>query len=271
VTRLATVWNEYGRWTALVRGDRFVVLPDMDPELASLRTIAGGGPLRMQSAEGFADSESPDRWHALAGARLGPAVPDPGAIYTIGSNYRALDEPPGTRPDRPPVFGKAPTSVTGDGALLAWDRTLTANVMGECELGVVLGPDASVLGYTIVNDVTSQDPWLDGDQWLLGKSMPGFCPVGPWIVSADELDPSDLRLGFRVNGITVQDGRTSQMRFSIPEIVAYLSAHVALRPGDLIATGTPARTGPDAQRTLQPGDVMTAWIDGIGELSNPVG
>ena len=118
---------------------------------------------------------------------------------------------------------------------------------------------AHVFGYTIVNDVSSRDPWLDGDQWLLGKSMPGFCPVGPWVVTADELDPA--RPPPRLHDQRrrpIQDGRTSQMRFSIAEIISYLSRHVTLRPGDLIATGTPARLagplGPD--RHLQAGDVV---------------
>lgn len=202
----------------------------------------------------------------------GPTEPwETRAIYTIGSNYRGPTESHGVRPVRPPVYGKASTSVARDGATLRWDRALTAKVVGECELGVVLGPDASVFGYTIVNDVTSQDPWLDGDQWLLGKSMPGFCPVGPDIVTADALDPSDIALRFTVNGELVQDGRTSQMRFSIAEIVAYLRAHLTLRPGDLIATGTPPRIGPLAERDLQPGDVMTCRIDGIGELTTTIG
>jgi 2-keto-4-pentenoate hydratase/2-oxohepta-3-ene-1,7-dioic acid hydratase in catechol pathway len=160
--------------------------------------------------------------------------------------------------------------VVGANSVVSWDRSLTANVNGECELGIVIGEGASVLGYTIVNDVTSQDPWLDGDQWLLGKSFPGFCPCGPDIVAAGELDTTDLRLGFNVNGVVVQDGRTSQMRFTIEEILRYLSAHIALMPGDLIASGTPIRIGPDAQRHLQPADTMTCWIDGIGELTNTI-
>jgi 2-keto-4-pentenoate hydratase/2-oxohepta-3-ene-1,7-dioic acid hydratase in catechol pathway len=194
-----------------------------------------------------------------------------GAVYTIGLNYNDPANPDVAGPQRPLVYGKASSSATGHGSVVTWDRSLTANVHGECELGVVIGASGSVLGYTIVNDVTSQDPWLDGDQWLLGKSMPGFCPVGPWIVPADELDPADLRLGFTLNGVTVQDGRTSQMRFSIAEIIAYIGAHIELRPGDLIATGTPARIGPDAARFLQPTDDMTAWIEGIGELTNTIG
>jgi 2-keto-4-pentenoate hydratase/2-oxohepta-3-ene-1,7-dioic acid hydratase in catechol pathway len=155
---------------------------------------------------------------------------------------------------------------------ITWDRSLTPNVDAEVELGVVVGPLADVFGYTIVNDVSSRDPWLDGDQWLLGKSMTGFCPVGPWIVTADELDPAMLRLGCQVNGAPIQDGATDQMRFGIGEILDYLNRHVALRPGDLIATGTPSRLagpiGPDEH--LHAGDVVTCWIDGIGELTTHI-
>lgn len=194
-----------------------------------------------------------------------------GAIYTIGLNYLDPAQPKEPGPERPLVYGKASSSATPDGSVIAWNRSLTANVNGECELGVVVGASSSILGYTIVNDVTSQDSWLDGDQWLLGKSMPGFCPVGPWIVPAAELDTADIRLGLTINAASVQDGRTSQMRFSIAEIMEYLGSHVALRPGDLIATGTPVRMGPSAARHLQPGDVMKCWIDGIGELTNTIG
>ncbi len=114
--------------------------------------------------------------------------------------------------------------------------------MGEPAWSVAAADAArKILGYTIVNDVSSRDGWLDGDQWLLGKSMPGFCPVGPSVVTPDEFDPSDVRLGCTINGEAIQDGRTSDMRFSIAEVIAYLSRHVRLEPGDLIATGTPAR------------------------------
>jgi len=113
-----------------------------------------------------------------------------------------------------------------------------------------------------------RDPWLDGDQWLIGKSMPGFCPVGPWIVTPDELDPADLRLRCTINGTAIQDDTTSAMRFGIAEIISYLSHHVALRPGDLIATGTPARlaTPPGPERHLEPGDTVVVSIDGIGDM-----
>lgn len=209
-------------------------------------------------------------------------VPRPGAIYTVGLNYRVPGEPDGAGPERPLIYGKAPSSLASDGVTLTWDRRLTANIDAECELGVVIGREAwrvdaadaldHILGYTIVNDVSSRDPWLDGDQWLVGKSMPGFCPAGPRLVPVEELDPTDLRLGCTINGEPIQDGRTSQMRFSIGEIVEFLSHHLALRPGDLIATGTPPRMpgppGPD--RHLEPGDVVTCWIEGIGELTTMV-
>jgi 2-keto-4-pentenoate hydratase/2-oxohepta-3-ene-1,7-dioic acid hydratase in catechol pathway len=198
------------------------------------------------------------------------AVTKPGAIYTVGLNYDGPGAAP--RPERPLIYGKAPSSVVGEGATISWDRSLTANVDPEVELGVVMGADGGIFGYTIVNDVSSRDPWLDGDQWLLGKSIPGFCPVGPWIVTPDGLDPTDLRLGCAINGEAIQDGRTSDMRFSIAEVIAYLSRHVRLEIGDLIATGTPARlaTPPGPDRHLQAGDVVTTWIEGIGELTTTI-
>jgi len=214
--------------------------------------------------------ESPGGDVPLATVAFGPAIPEPGAIYTVGLNY----DGPGAAamPERPLIYGKAPTSVGAHRGRLTWDRSLTARVDAECELGVVMGVDGAVFGYTIVNDVSSRDPWLDGDQWLLGKSMAGFCPVGPWIVTPDELDPSDLQLGCTINGVPIQDGRTSEMRFSIDEQVTFLRRHVELRPGDLIATGTPAGIGITRKPMvlLTPGDTCRIEIDDIGAIENPV-
>ena len=193
-----------------------------------------------------------------------------GAVYTVGLNYRDPANPDAPGPERPLIYGKARSALTAHGQPISWDRSLTANVDGECELGAVIGGAGTILGYTVVNDVTSRDAWLDGDQWLLGKSLPGFCPVGPVIVPAEAVDPSDLHLTFSINGVTVQDARTSLMRFSIEQILEYLGRHIALREGDLIATGTPGRIGPLSDRHLQPGDTMTCWIEGIGEITNTV-
>ena len=292
--RFATILrdgSEHGRASpAVVRDERYLPLELPGGALDSVRSIAGAGRDGMRRIRAWIDAQPDGAWRPVRDAGLGPAIPDPGAIYTVGLNYRSPgvvigDGPeadPG-RPDRPLVYAKAASSVAQHGAMLDWDHALTPNVDAECELGVVIGREARnvppgdalshVFGYTIVDDVSSRDPWLDGDQWLLGKSMPGFCPVGPWIVTADELDPANLRLGCTVNGIAIQEGRTSAMRFGIAEVIAYLSRHLVLRPGDLVATGTPARLpgpiGPDEH--LRPGDVVTAWIEGIGELTTTIG
>jgi 2-keto-4-pentenoate hydratase/2-oxohepta-3-ene-1,7-dioic acid hydratase in catechol pathway len=268
--RLATIETDGTFTAALIEGER--VWPLGDAGFTSVREIAAGGSAALDQVAAWADTHRDAGWLALDEVTLGPAIADPGAIYTIGLNYAPADGPDTGRPERPLVFGKVPTSAAADGATLTWDRSLTPNVDAECELGVVVGPSAGVFGFTIVNDVSSRDPWLDGDQWLLGKSMPGFCPVGPWIVTADELDPVGLRLGCQVNGTPIQDGSTDQMRFGIDEILAFLNRHVPLRPGDLIATGTPARLagpiGPDDH--LRPGDVVTCWVEGIGELETTI-
>ena len=279
---LATIATDEGQAVAAVRDGTVIPLaPHLD--LGSMRDICAQGGPALDRIRAWIDRGQSPGGLAVDEVALGPAVPDPGAIYTVGLNYAASDGPDPDRPERPLIFGKAAAAVGGDGARVHWDRSLTANVDPECELGVVIGAEAfgvsaseamsHVFGYTCINDISSRDEWLDGDQWLLGKSMPGFCPVGPWIVTADALDPDDLRLGCRINGVPVQDGRTSRMRFAIPEIVAFLSRHVRLRPGDLIATGTPARLagplGPD--RHLEPGDEVTVWIEGIGELRSAIG
>lgn len=275
------------RFATLIENDRYrVAIADADrllpldvAGLHGLRQIAGGGSEAVARAVAWAAAQPASAWLPAERAALGPAVPDPGAIYTIGHNYRPAGTTDDGGPERPLVYGKAASSVAGHHSRLGWDRSLTANVDAECELGVVIGAAAfevpaekamdHVFGYTIINDVSSRDPWLDGDQWLIGKSMPGFCPVGPWIVTSDELDPTDLRLGCTVNDVPIQDGRTSQMRFGIAELIAFLSRHVRLMPGDLIATGTPERlSGPmGPERHLEAGDVATAWIEGIGELT----
>jgi len=280
--RLATIL-EGGRYrVAVVRDDRWLGLGLTEPGLDTMRGISGSGAAGLRQIREWVERQPESAYRPLDAVELGPAMPDPGAIFTIGLNYATPGVPDVIGPERPMVFAKLPTSVTGHGSVISWDPSLTANVDAECELGVVIGIEAfavpsvdamrHVFGYTCINDMGSRDPWLDGDQWLLGKSMAGFCPVGPWIVTSDELAPEDMRLRCTVNGVAIQDGNTTQMRFSIPEVISFLSRHTVLRSGDLIATGTPARLdgpfGPD--RHLEAGDVVTAWIEGIGELTTTI-
>ena len=281
--RLATLVDGAVPRVAIVRDDRCLGLDPAEPGFASMRSVAAGGPELLARVASWADAQPPSDWVGLEDVVIGPAVTDPGAIYTIGHNYRSAGQASEEAPERPLVYGKAASSVGAHGTTLTWDRSVSDDVDAEVELGVVVGASAfnvpperamqHVFGYTIINDVSARDPWLDGDQWLIGKSLPGFCPVGPWVVTADSLDPDDLALGCRINGETIQDARTSLMRTRIGEILSYLSRHVRLEPGDLIATGTPSRlsTPPGPGRRLRGGDEVTAWIQGIGELTTHIG
>lgn len=279
--RLATILVEGRPRAAVMRDDdRVVEIDTRATGLAGIRAIAAGGPAALGRLQLWLESQAADAGMPLDAVTLGPAVPDPGAIYTVGLNYEGPGAAP--RPERPLVYGKAAASVAGHGATLAWDRDVTDDVDAEVELGVVIGAPAfrvtpedamaHVFGYTCINDVSARDERLDGDQWLLGKSMPGFCPVGPWIVTADAFDPANVGLRCTIDGAPIQEARTSSMRFGIPEIVAYLSQHLELRPGDLIATGTPARlaTPPGPDRRLRAGDIVTVSIEGIGRLTTTI-
>jgi 2-keto-4-pentenoate hydratase/2-oxohepta-3-ene-1,7-dioic acid hydratase in catechol pathway len=285
--RLATILEDGRASPAIVRDGRVLALPAGDLALASLRAIAAGGQDVLQRVREWADRQPAGSGRSIESVRFGPLIPDPGAIYTIGLNYTTAgaDDADRLEPatsERPLVYGKLPTSVVGHGSVVTWDRSLTADVDPEVELGVVIGATAlavspetamdHVFGYTCVNDTSSRDPWLDGDQWLLGKSFAGFCPVGPWLVTPDEIEPEGLRLGCTVNGVPIQEDTTAHMRHSVAEVISYLSRHTVLRPGDLIATGTPGRLeGPlGPERHLRPGDRVTVWIERIGELTTTI-
>ena len=159
-------------------------------------------------------------------------------------------------------------------------RDVTSAVDYEAELAVVIGktgrdiaPEQAydhIWGYTIVNDVTARDRQRNHKQWFLGKALDTFCPMGPWITTADELDPANLTVKCWVNGELRQDANTSDLIFDIPTLVATISAGLTLQPGDLIATGTPAGVGIgfNPPRFLKAGDEVSIWIAGIGTLIN---
>jgi 2-keto-4-pentenoate hydratase/2-oxohepta-3-ene-1,7-dioic acid hydratase in catechol pathway len=185
-------------------------------------------------------------------------------------------------PDAPIVFTKAPETVVGTGDPIIIPHALTSQVDYEAELGVIIGKggrgicrDAAlehVFGYTIINDVTARDLQVRHKQWFIGKSIDTFCPMGPWIVTADEIDGADLAIKSWVNGELRQDANTADLIFDIPTLIETLSAGLTLIPGDVIATGTPAGVGIgfNPPRFLAPGDEIAIEIGGLGRLCNPV-
>lgn len=213
-------------------------------------------------------------------ALLGPCVPRPRQIFGIGLNYRDhAQEAKLPEPKQPMVFTKFPSCVSGARAPIA----LTSETVDwEVELVVVIGQTAQsvstedaltyVAGYCVGQDVSDRRLQFSDvpPQFSLGKSAPGFGPVGPWLVSRDTVDWANLKLTCDVNGQRMQDGKTSDMLFGVPELVAFLSRHCTLLPGDLIFTGTPAGVGStrSPRQYLRPGDVVRSEITGLGVLEN---
>jgi 2-keto-4-pentenoate hydratase/2-oxohepta-3-ene-1,7-dioic acid hydratase in catechol pathway len=242
------------------------------PPGASMRDlIAAGTPLT-------ASLDAP-----LADATLAPPL-IPGKIVAIGLNYLDhIREAKMERPQRPLVFTKFTSSVIADGQQIAIDRGLTERVDWEVELAAVIGRRASrvtvedaldhVLGYTVANDVSARDLQFADGQWVRAKSLDTFCPLGPMIVTADEIpDPQALALRTRINGETVQDSSTAEMLFGVAELIAFCSRSFTLEPGDVVLTGTPWGCGEFMHpvRSLAAGDVVEVEVDGIGTLRNAV-
>lgn len=217
--------------------------------------------------------------------RLGACIARPGKFIGIGLNYRDHAAEAGMAlPTEPVIFHKATSCMAGpeDDLILPPDAARTD---WEVELGVVIGrvlkrvsPEealAGVAGYCTVNDISERSFQLDrGGQWTKGKSADGFGPVGPWLVTADEVpDPQALRLWLELNGERRQDGTTADQVFGVAEVLSYLSRFMTLEPGDLVTTGTPAGVGMGGrpQRFLKPGDHMVLEVEGLGRQSTRVG
>lgn len=220
---------------------------------------------------------------ALSAVKLLAPIPRPPKVICIGLNYRDhAIESNMPIPTIPVVFSKFSNTVISPGDKVVLPKN-SEKPDFEAELAFVIGkpgrhisPENAldhVFGYTIINDVSARDFQLQTSQWLVGKTFPTFCPMGPWIVTSDEIgDPHNLRIGLRIDGETVQDSNTKELIFKIPELVAHLSSIVDFEPGDVISTGTPpgvgmGRTPP---RWLKAGETMTVFIENIGELTNPV-
>jgi 2-keto-4-pentenoate hydratase/2-oxohepta-3-ene-1,7-dioic acid hydratase in catechol pathway len=215
---------------------------------------------------------------------LGPPVPRPGKIVCAGRNYAEHAKELGNDiPTRPILFAKLATSVRGPFDDVVRPREVD-DLDYEAELCVVIGTGgrripkdralAHVAGYCCANDVSARNAQLGlGDQWLRGKSFDTFCPIGPWIVSADEIpDPQALKVRCRVDGSLRQDGTTADMIFDVATLIAYISDAFTLEPGDLILTGTPSGVamGQHPAPWLQPGQLCEVEIPGIGSIANRI-
>ncbi len=229
----------------------------------------------------------------LAEVKLLAPIPNPRRnVFCVGKNYRdhakefagsgyEAGAVKGAEIDEyPAVFSKPPSSVVGHGDPVSLHPHVTSAVDYEAELTLVIGKAGRdipaerayehIWGYTIVNDVTARDRQRNHKQWFMGKALDTFCPMGPWITTADELDPENLDVKCWVNGELRQNANTRDLIFTIPSLIATISAGLTLRPGDLIATGTPAGVGLgfSPPKFLKSGDEVTISISGIGTLTN---
>ncbi|MCP4361597.1 MAG: fumarylacetoacetate hydrolase family protein [Chloroflexi bacterium] len=219
---------------------------------------------------------------AQDGVRFLNPIGRPGKIVCVGLNYmdhcRETNTPP---PKRPLLFTKFTTSMNGPTDDIVWTTDLTDAVDFEAELGVVIGKTcrrvneaealAYVAGYTVANDVSARDVQLGDGQWIRGKSLDTFCPLGPAFVTVEDIpNPQKLAICSLLNGKIMQDSNTSEMIFSVAHLIAFCSQAFTLEPGDIILTGTPhgVGLGRDPQVYMQDGDVIVVEIEGIGRLEN---
>ncbi len=257
-------------------GDMLSIIPELDT-IAKAARFAG---------EGIAVSE----------VRIEAPIPRPARnVFCVGKNYHehakefarsgfdsSASSAADAIPAAPIVFTKAPECVIADGDDILYPTGVSDSLDYEAELAVVIGrggkgiakADAygQVCGYTIVNDVTARDLQARHKQWFIGKSLDTFCPMGPWLVTADEVEPENLRVRCWVNDELRQDANTRDLIFDIPTLIETLSAGMTLQPGDVIATGTPVGVGIGftPPKFLRPGDRVMIEIDGLGRLSNRV-
>lgn len=283
--RLVTIKRGEGeRLGALVEHEGRTVVLDMPTDLPTdMAAFLVAGPGAMDRAGAVVAQADPTDLPSVDEVQLLAPVPRPRAVLCIGYNYRghgaagAVEDPP-----YPDVFAKTPNTVIGPGAPIVLPAQ-SVQVDYEAELAVVIGRPAHgvseadamshVAGFTLFNDVSARDWQARSSQWLLGKSFDTFGPMGPALVTADEVpDLRSLSVELAINGRVTVHASTASMVFSVPFLVSYLSQVITLQPGDVIATGTPQKL-PDAlaeQRWMQPGDVVEVTVSGLGVLRNPV-
>ena len=274
----------------IVTGERILPLRALDGFPGSISKLIRRGPDEWQRLhETLRNTQA--GWIPMAEVTLfAPIRRARRNIMCLGWNYAAhADESAQATgrdvplPEHPIVFTKAPSTINGPYDDFVYDASLTDRIDWEVELGVIIGVGGKaiaverahrhVFGYTVINDISARDLQRRHQQFFLGKSLDGACPMGPWIVTTDEIsDPQDLALRTYVNGELKQNGHTSDQIFSVAETISILSRGMTLVPGDIIATGTPdgvgfARTPPEY---LSDGDVVRCEIEGIGFIENRI-
>lgn len=266
--KLATVRVDKGHQVARIDGDIAVLLP-----YSSMSSL-----LREPDWQQLA--RAPGQTVPLNRSSLAPCIADPGKVICVGHNYRRhIQEMGRDVPDYPTLFSKFPSSLIGPYDDLALPRISVA-VDWEVELAVVVGrrlyraspaeAEHSIAGYSVMNDVSMRDWQRRTSQWLQGKSFDRSTPLGPYLVMREDVDPANLEVQCWVDQVLVQEANTSDLLFSPPMVISYVSQFLTLEPGDMIATGTPDGVG--TSRTppayLQPGQVLRSRIQGIGECIN---
>jgi 2-keto-4-pentenoate hydratase/2-oxohepta-3-ene-1,7-dioic acid hydratase in catechol pathway len=254
--------------------------------------LIGAGPAMLEQVRRLLEQAPADAWRPLAEIHLLAPIPRPRKnVFCVGMNYLAHAIESARSRGReyeplahPAFFTKVNTAVSGPDDDIPYPTGISEQLDWEVELAVVIGRGGKnwseaaaldqVFGYMVVNDVSAREVQNQhGGQFFKGKSLDGFCPSGPWIVTADEIpDPQALGLQTRVNGVVKQDSSTADMIFPVTQILAELSAGMSLEPGDIIATGTPSGVGMgrSPQEWLRPGDVVEVEVERIGTLRNRV-
>ncbi|MBL6454950.1 fumarylacetoacetate hydrolase family protein [Belnapia sp. T6] len=297
MTKLATFTDAKGtRLGAVLEDGRMLDLATaangaLAAQVTDMLTLIEAGPAALAAVRALAAAPPPGAVLPAGGWRLLAPIPRPRRnVFCVGRNYMDhVAEGDRTRgitsselPKYPQFFTKAPDTVIGPDELIPPHTNTTQWLDYEVELAVIIGREGAdisaedalshVFGWTIGNDVTGRDLQRRYGQWFKGKSLDRSCPLGPWIIPAEELDALNTGIRCYVNGEKRQDSHTSKMIFDVKEIIRQLSIGFTLKPGDVIISGTPEGVGYAMQppRTLKPGDVIRCEIDGIGTLTNTV-
>jgi len=248
-----------------------------------LVSVIAGGETARAKVENWIYSASEDSTLSLDEVKLLAPIPRPPKLICVGLNYRDhAIESKMEIPKVPTIFSKFATAVIGPDAPIVLPKN-SSQPDYEAEFAFVIGAGgrhipavdwrSHVFGYTLINDVSARDVQMATSQWQMGKTFDTFAPMGPQIVTADEIgDPHALDISLRINGDVLQNSNTRELIFKIPDLVAYLSSIMTLEPGDVVSTGTPAGVGfaRKPPRYLKPGDEIVVAVDQIGALRNPV-